>query len=145
MSLAIEPGRRVTLHYSLSFSDGMLVDRTDPDTPASFVIGSGELVELLERYLLGMRVGERRHFDIPADDTRSMLDAGTVQHLPRSDFPPELELVPGQLIGFAAPNGQELPGLILAVNETEVAVDFSHPLAGRDLVFDVEILAVDPV
>lgn len=144
MSLVIETGRRVTLHYTLSLADGMLVDRTEPDAPASFVMGSGELVELLERRLLGMRPGERGHFDIPAEETHGALDADSVQHLPRGDFPPELELTPGQLIGFAAPNGQEVPGLILAVNDAEVTVDFSHPLAGRDLVFDVEILAVDP-
>jgi len=62
----------------------------------------------------------------------------------RSDFPADLALETGQVLGFVMPSGEEVPGLIVSVSDTEVIVDFSHPLAGRDLIFDVEVLTVEP-
>lgn len=143
MSKTIQSGSRVTLHYTLSLADGTVVDSAPSGEPATFTIGSGELVELLESKLLGVRAGERRHFVIAASENQVTSKADTVQVLARNDFPLEMTLEPGQLLGFETPDGQEVPGLILSVSATEVHVDFSHPLAGRDLVFDVEILAVE--
>ena len=143
MSKTIQSGSRVTLHYTLSLADGTVVDSAPSSELATFTIGSGELIELLESKLLGLRAGERRHVVIAASESQMTSTADTVQVLARSDFPLEMTLEPGQLLGFETPGGQEVPGLILRVSSTDVHVDFSHPLAGRDLVFDVEILAVE--
>lgn len=142
--MLIEPGRRVSLHYTLALKDGTIVDSTDGAVPATFVIGSGELVALLEQRLLGLSPGERRRFELSAEETRAPLRQEAVQRIARADFPPGLEINPGEVFGFQTPDGQEVPGQVLSVTEDEVTVDFSHPLAGRDLVFDVEILAVEP-
>lgn len=141
---AIQPGNRVTLHYTLSLADGTVVDSTRAGEPATFVIGSGELIELLEQRLLGLKAGERRHFEISAAESQTAVSVEAVQTLVRSDFPKELALETGQVLGFATPSGEEVPGLIVSVSDTEVVVDFSHPLAGRDLMFDVEVLAIEP-
>jgi FKBP-type peptidyl-prolyl cis-trans isomerase SlpA len=143
MSVAIAPGSRVTLHYTLQLGDGTLVDQTQSGEPATFVIGSGELADPLEARLLGMVAGERRRIELSAMETRVLATEQSAELLPRTEFPPELELKIGQVIGFALPDGQEIPGLVLDVSDTEVVMDFSHPLAGRDLVFDVEVLAVE--
>jgi FKBP-type peptidyl-prolyl cis-trans isomerase SlpA len=140
----IQAGSRVTLHYTVSFKDGTVVDSTAGGEPARASIGAGELLELLEQRLLGHNAGEHLHYELSAEETRLPSLEESVQRLPRADFPFGLELKPGELIGFETPNGEEVPGLVLAVTDTEVTVDFSHPLAGRDLVFDVEILAVEP-
>ncbi len=143
MSETIQLGSRVTLLYTLSLGDGTLVDSTSRGEPATFTLGSGELVELVERKLLGLKSGDRRHFVIGANESQMSATADTVQVLARSDFPEEMVLEPGQLLGFETPDGQEVPGLIVSVSAAEVHVDFSHPLAGRNLVFDVEILVVE--
>ncbi len=62
----------------------------------------------------------------------------------RDEFPPEMGLEPGMVVGFTLPSGEEVAGTVLEVMEHEVTVDFSHPLAGRDLVWEVEILEVKP-
>jgi FKBP-type peptidyl-prolyl cis-trans isomerase SlpA len=139
----IHPGSRITLHYELRLADETVVDSTRGSEPATFVVGSGELVEILERRLLGLTAGEHRHFEISASESQMPVSAEAVQTLARSDFPVALALEPGQVLGFATPSGEEVPGLIVAVTDHEVIVDFSHPLAGRDLIFDVEILAVE--
>lgn len=144
MSYPIQPGSRVTLHYTLTLADGTVVDSTEGGAPATFVIGSGELVDFLEGRLLGLETGTHWQFAIDASETRGQFVPETVQRLPRTDFPADMDLKPGEVIGFETPGGEEVPGLVLEVTDTEIVVDFSHPLAGRDLVFDVEIVAVEP-
>jgi FKBP-type peptidyl-prolyl cis-trans isomerase SlpA len=144
MSSTIQTGSRVVLHYTLMFADGNEIDSTRGGVPATFVIGSGDLVGFLEKKLLGLGPGEQRHFDVAAAESMDEFVGEALQNLPRTDFPEDMELVPGALIGFQAPDGQEVPGRVTAVTDHEVTVDFSHPLAGRELIFDVEILAVEP-
>jgi len=142
MSVTIQPGSRVVLHYTLSFPDEQFIESTKGGEPVSVAIGSGDLATFLEERLLGLAAGEQRRFEIAAHETQLTETAESVQLLARSDFPPELALTPGMAIGFQGPQGEEVPGVILEVNANDVRVDFSHPLAGRDLVFEVEILEV---
>ncbi len=144
MTATVGPGTRVTLHYTLQLRDGMVVDSTRAGAPATFVIGGGELVDLLEAPLFGMLAGEHRHIELSAVETQALAGSQPMERLARADFPPEMEIQVGQMIGFTLPNGQEVPGRVFEITDTVVVVDFNHPLAGRDLVFDVEILAVEP-
>jgi len=145
MNSTVEPGSRVTLHYRLSFVDGTVIDDSREGDPLTVTIGQGELVEFLEHRLLGLAVSDKRHFEIPASETgASGHGPGDAQRrLPRSDFPPDLNIEAGQVIAFASPTGEEVPAWIQEVNDREVVVDFSHPLMGRDLVFDVESLSIE--
>jgi FKBP-type peptidyl-prolyl cis-trans isomerase SlpA len=141
---AIQPGSRVTLHYTLALADETLVDSTRGAEPIRFQVGSGALIEMLERQILGLHAGDQRRFEISAAESQLPASAEAIQVMARSDFPAELAIEPGQVLGFVMPSGEEVPGLIVNISATEVTVDFSHPLAGRDLIFDVEILAVEP-
>lgn len=143
MANVIQTGSRVTLHYTLSLADGTVVDSAPPGVPATITMGNGELIDLLERRLLGLTTGDRRHFTITATESYMPLESDSVQTLARSDFPMDITLEPGQLLGFKTPDDREIPGRILSISDTEVSVDFSHPLAGRDLIFDAEILAIE--
>ena len=120
------------------------MDSTREAEPITFQIGSGALIEMLERQLFGLHAGEQRRFEISAVESQLPASAEAIQVMARSDFPAELAIEPGQVLGFVMPSGEEVPGLIVNISDTEVIVDFSHPLAGRDLIFDVEILAVEP-
>jgi len=144
MANAIQPGSRVTLHYTLFLADETVVDSTREGEPITFNVGSGALIDMLESRLFGLRAGEQRRFEISAVQSQLPTDAEAVQVMARSDFPTDLAIEAGQVLGFVMPSGEEVPGLIVSVSDTEVVVDFSHPLAGRDLIFDVEILTVEP-
>ena len=144
MATVIGPNSRVRLHFRLRLADGTEVDASVGEEPLSVTLGQGALIEGLERRLVGLCVGERRRLEIPALEAYGPIEAGTLSTLPRSEFPPEAEPAPGAVIAFATPQGEEVPGTVVTVRPTEVVVDFSHPLAGHDLVFEVEILAVDP-
>lgn len=140
----VQPGCRVTMHYELRLTDETVVDTTRAGEPASFLIGSGEIIDLLEQRLLGLQSGDCRHFEISAKESQTAASEDAVQTLARSDFPSDMPLETGQVFGFSTPSGEEVPGVIVSVTDAEVIVDFSHPLAGRDLKFDVEILAIEP-
>ena len=144
MNPAIEPGSRVSLHFRLSLADGTLAEASAPGEPWTVTVGRDDLVEALERCLLGLRAGERRRCEIPAQEAFGPASDDAIHTLSRNAFPSELGVEVGQIIGFTTPAGQEIPGRVLDMTETEVTMDFCHPLAGHDLVFEVEILAVDP-
>ena len=141
----VRKGCRITLHFTLSIAGGLVVDNTDPDEPLTLVVGQGDMAQGLEKYLIGLTVGERRHVDIPAGEVHGLADPDAQHVFARADFPADMDLAPGMVVGFALPSGEEVPALIMTVDENSVQVDFSHPLAGHDLSFDVEILAVESV
>ncbi len=70
-------------------------------------------------------------------------DESAIQSIPKSRFPGDMDLEPGQIIGFSGENGGEIAGAVLAVEDQDVTVDFNHPLAGREIRFDVQILNVE--
>lgn len=143
--MPVEVGSTVTLHYTLSLAaTGRVVDSTRAGEPLRLVVGGSELLPVFERCLLGLETGELRSFEIESRDAYGAEDVADIQVMPRSDFPPEMRLEPGMVIGFDLPSGEEVPGTIVEVSEQEVQVDFSHPLAGHDLVFAVEILGIEP-
>jgi len=141
MSAPVTRGARVRMRFSLALADGTPVEATGVD-PFDIVIGDGQLVDGLERCLLGLHAGERGHFELEPLDEFGPPGDPLLQRLPRSEFasPPQ----PGAVIGFEGPAGDEVPGTIVEVTDEEVVVDFAHPLAGHPLVFDVEIIEVGP-
>lgn len=142
-ALMVGPDSRVTLHFSLSLADGELVDSTFDQSPASLEIGDGSLLPGFERCLFGLRPGDRERFRIPPEDGFGQPNPNNVQRIARSSFSSEFELAEGLVISFADAGRGELPGVVAEFNDEEVVVDFNHPLAGRELLFEVEILAVE--
>ena len=141
----VEAGSRVTLHFSLRLKqDRRLVDATEDGEPMALLIGAGDLIEGLERRLLGLQPGDKRRFEIPYAEAYGPASTDQRHGLPRAQFPPTVTPEPGLVMGFETPAGDEVPGVIREVSEHEVVVDFCHPLAGHDLIFEVEILAVEP-
>lgn len=142
--MKIERGSRVVFHYRLLFTDGRVIEETVKDQPLTLVVGDSDLLPSFEDRLLGMSTGESERFEIPCLDAYGLHDEKNVQVIPRVDFALEMKLEPGLVVAFASPEGEEVPGVVTAVTANEVTVNFSHPLAGHDLVFEVEILEVGP-
>ncbi len=142
--IKIKKGSRVTLYYTLSLADGKVADSTKENEPLTIVLGESDLLPAFEHRLLGLQAGDKRRFEIPCMEAYGPSEADNVHALPREEFPPDMKLEAGLVIGFETPSGEEVPGTILEVSEKDVSVDFSHPLAGHDLVFEVEILDVEP-
>lgn len=142
-SVVIAPNTRVTLHFSLQLENGDIVDSTFDKKPATFTVGDGSLLPGFERKLFGLQKGERRQFTVSPEDAFGQPNPNNVQHFKRSQFDPAMELHKGLVISFADAAKSELPGVISGFDNENVEVDFNHPLAGRTITFDVEIIDVE--
>jgi len=144
MSHTISPGDRVTLHLSLILADGTVAESTFGAEPLTFTMGDGSLVRGLEIALYGLAPGARQRLELDPQQAWGLRDASRIHRLPRTRFPEHMALAPGMIVGFETGDGEELAGAVLELDAGTVQVDFNHPLAGHTIVFEVEILAVEP-
>ena len=143
MSSSIYPGSRITLNFAIRFMDGQEVDSTFDKEPAVFRLGDGNMLPGFEEFLLGLMVGDHDTFEVPPEKAFGQPNPQNVQDMKRKDFPVDMPVAPGLMVSFADAQGAELPGVISKVEGDWVSVDFNHPLAGRTLKFEVEILNVE--
>ncbi|WP_111658192.1 FKBP-type peptidyl-prolyl cis-trans isomerase [Isoalcanivorax indicus] len=136
------PQKRITLHFAVRLMDGTELDTTFGGEPASFVWGDESLLPGFERALLGLKAGDRRSVFLAAEDGFGDYNPDNVQHFRVDSFPEGSDLSPGVVMNFADAARAELPGVITTVDDDWVTVDFNHPLAGRELTFEVEIIDV---
>ena len=144
VNVPISEGTRVYLNFSVSLEDGSEVDSNFGGEPVAFVVGDGSLLPGFERLLFGMSAGQRQLFQVTPEDGFGQPNENNVQYLPRAQFE-EDELEVGLMYSFADASGGELPGLIVGFDDEEVTIDFNHPLAGRNILFDVLVHRVEPV
>ena len=144
MKFQINVASTVTLHLSLMLEDGTVAESTFDAEPLTFTMGDGTLVHGLELGLYGLRPGDSQRLTLYPEQAFGLRDPGKVHRLPRADFGADIELEPGLIVGFETPEGEELPGAVVSLDADSVEVDFNHPLAGRNIIFDVEIIDVVP-
>lgn len=137
----INTSSKITLHFSLGLENGDTVDSTFGKAPATFVMGDGSLLPGFEKPLLGLKAGDKKQFLIQQQDAFGAHNPQNIQHFKRSSFQQDA-LQEGMIVSFADAAGNELPGVVKQIGSDDVTVDFNHPLAGRSLVFSVEIIHV---
>ena len=142
--LRIGQGMQVMLHFAIKLESGEVVDTTFDKQPATFVVGDGNLLPGFEMALFGLKDGDQRSLSISPEQGFGQANPQNVQVIPRSQFA-EMELSEGLLVIFNDAANTELPGVVKHFDEQCVTIDFNHPLAGKNLVFDVEIIEVSPV
>ena len=135
----IEDGMIVKLHYSGTLDDGSIFDTSEGREPLEFVYGRGEMIPGFESALKDMKVGDKKTFRIPAAEAYGEYDDSIVVEVPRDQLPPDLVPEAGMQLYAQSPMGI-MPVSIKEVKETSVMIDYNHPLAGKDLTFNVEIV-----
>ncbi len=138
----IGPNKRVTLHFSVVLLDGTVMDSTKTKGPATFVVGDGNLLPGFEQSIFGLKAGDKRSVVLDAEQAFGPYNDDNMQRMHRSKFDENILLEPGVMISFADKSKAELPGVVKSVEEEHVVIDFNHPLAGRDMTFEVEIINV---
>jgi len=138
----IHENSKVTLHFALRLADGQVVDSTFEQTPATLVIGDGNLPEGFEKHLLGLEIGDRRTVRVGPEEAFGQLNPSNIQPFKKDQFAQAGELESGMVVSFQDASGSELPGTISTIDGDDIMVDFNHPLAGKDLDFEVEIIEI---
>jgi len=142
MAGAVTEGSAVKVFYRGTLDDGHVFDTNFGGEPLAFTVGAGEVIGGFDEGVRGMRPGERKLFTIPVDQAYGERDEEMVMDLPRSQMPPgDIEV--GLAVQFHLEDGEEVDGVLLALGEDSVKVDFNHPLAGKALTFEIEVVSVD--
>ncbi|TKA93521.1 FKBP-type peptidyl-prolyl cis-trans isomerase [Halopseudomonas bauzanensis] len=139
--IRINHDTEVTLHFTLKLPSGDVVDSTVGKAPATFKVGDGSLLPGFEASLFGLKAGDKRSFEVEPERGFGPGNPQNIQTVPRDQFN-EMELEPGLLVIFRDAAGGEMPGVVKTIHDTVVEVDFNHPLAGKVITFEVEIIEV---
>ena len=143
--LTIGPGSVVTMYFNLTIKEnGLVADCTNPGEPMTFTMGDGSLIHGLEMALTGMKIGDKQSVELDPLNAFGYADPDNIYDMPRKEFAPDLPVDPGTILSFSTPSGDEVPGIIKEINGDMVKVDFNHPLAGQDILFEVEIVDLKP-
>ena len=138
----VRHGDRLVLHYKLSALDGTEIDSTFGAEPLTLKLGSNELAENLEQWLIGLRVGEHHQFQLEPWAAFGASDPALVQEIALDEFPPGMPVEENSLIEFSMPNGVTMAGLVKAKTGSHAVVDFNHPLSDCPLLFEVEVVEI---
>ncbi|HGJ5898146.1 FKBP-type peptidyl-prolyl cis-trans isomerase [Arsenophonus apicola] len=145
MLTLVQADSAVLLHFTLKLEDGSIADSTyNQDKPALFRLGDKSLSLALEKQLMGLSVGEKKTFTLGGEDVFGKPNPDMIQYFTPKDFIQLGMPQVGAIILFTAINGSEMPGMVTAVTEESITVDFNHPLAAQDIIFDIEVLEIDP-
>ncbi len=143
---AIGKDSKVSLHFDIRLKDGSVAESTrNFDKPFVFKMGTGIFAEKLEQGLIGLKQGAKPKIMLLPEEAFGEAHPANIFQVPRHKFDTEqlknLEI--GTIFLFTQPRGEEIPGIIRAIEGDEITVDFNHPLAGQVILFDMEIVAVD--
>ena len=135
-------GDMVKVHYTGRLTDGTTFDTSLERDPLEFTLGEGELIAGFEQAVLGMAAGESKTTTIPADQAYGPHHAERVIDVERHHLPSDLQPEIGQRLEMTRPDGTTLTVMITTVTETQVTLDANHPLAGKDLIFDITLVEI---
>ena len=137
-----KPGDTVRMHYTGSLADGTEFDSSAGRDPLEFQLGSGQIIPGLDAGVTGMEVGDTKTVVIEPSDAYGDRDPARVQAVPREQIPDHIPVEPGTQLQMQTPDGQAMPVTVVDVDESTVTLDANHPLAGKDLTFNIEVVEV---
>lgn len=142
MEKVVTPDSLLTLHYRLALKDGTEVLSTFDSSPATLKLGCGELAPPLERCLIGLAAGQRRVFELEPRDAFGEYDADRVQRVGRLHLPQEPEVDVLSVVEVEQADGDAYAGVIAELDENSALIDFNHPLAGKPIRFEIELIGI---
>lgn len=136
-----QSGQQVRVHYTGKLNDGTVFDSSLGGDPLTFTLGSGQVIVGFDQGVTGMAINETRTITIPAADAYGVHQAGMVVEIPKTEVPAHLALKPGQRVQLKTPQGM-LTVNVVAESDTTITLDGNHPLAGKDLTFDLQLVEI---
>jgi len=135
-------GDAVKVHYTGKLNGGTIFDSSTGGDPLQFTIGQGEMIPGFEQAVIGMNPGESKTFNIPADGAYGPHHEEWILVVERSEIPPNLNPQLGQQLQIRHADGRTTAVIVTDVSESSVTLDANHPLAGKDLTFDIQLVEV---
>ena len=137
----IEAGKTVKVHYKGTLEDGSVFDSSKGRDPIEFEMGSGALIPGFENTVAEMKVDETRTVNIPCAEAYGDVNEDMVGEIPRTNLPDDIEPEVGMVLSMQSPDG-EMPVRVIALDEENLTLDANHPLAGKDLTFELTLVEI---
>jgi FKBP-type peptidyl-prolyl cis-trans isomerase 2 len=138
-----KPGSTVSIHYTGTLADGTTFDSSQGRDPLTFQLGEGQIIPGLEAAVSGMAVGEEKTVTIPSEQAYGAHNPQAIQQVPRDAVPDHIPLDLGTQLQVQTQDGRAVPVVVTDVTPEQVTLDANHPLAGKDLIFAVEVVGVE--
>jgi FKBP-type peptidyl-prolyl cis-trans isomerase 2 len=132
----------VKVHYTGKLADGVVFDTSDGKEPIEFTLGKGQLIPGFEKGLIDMKLNEKKTINMTKDDAYGEVNETLIQEVKKTDLPQDMEPKVGMGLVSKSPDGQEINLMVVEVKEETIVIDGNHPLAGRDLIFDLEVVEI---
>jgi peptidylprolyl isomerase len=142
MSKTVKKGDKVKIHYTGRIKDGQVFDSSIEREPIEFEIGSGRVIAGVDKGVIGMKPGEKKEVDVPPQEGYGEYEQKLLIDVPTDKMPKDIKPEVGMRLQMVNNMGQPLPVLVTEVNDDSVKLDANHPLAGKDLVFNIELVEV---
>ena len=132
----------VKVHYTGKLDDGTIFDSSAEGDPLEFTIGEGQVIPGFEDAVVGMETSESKTIKVPSDQAYGPHHEDMVVKIDRDRFPDNLDPQVGQQLQIPQPDGRKIFVTVTEIDESNVTLDANHPLAGRDLTFDIELVEI---
>ena len=143
MSEEVQNGNKVKVHYTGKLDDGTVFDSSrERDEPLEFTVGNQEVIPGVEKAVEGMSEGETKEVNIPSEEAYGEHDPNRVMDIPKSELPDDVDPQEGMLLQGQTGDGQTVRLQIVSVGDDTIKADANHPLAGKALNFDLELMEV---
>jgi FKBP-type peptidyl-prolyl cis-trans isomerase 2 len=136
----ITQGSTVEVHYTGRFIDGEIFDSSEGKDPLQFQVGSGQIIPGFEEAIMGKNIGEKVSITIAPEQAYGQLREDLIVEVPVDKMPGTVEV--GQLLQADGGDGQVVQVIVKEVKEEVIVIDGNHPLAGQDLLFDIEVVSI---
>ena len=136
----VKQGDTVKVHYHGKLTDGTTFDSSEGRQPLEFEVGGGRVIKGFDEGVKGMTIGEKKTVSIPADEAYGQRQEDMVIPFERKNFPPDIEPEVGMTLNMHSEDGNALPVVITEITPDTIMLDANHPLAGEDLIFDIELV-----
>ncbi|MCR9174223.1 MAG: peptidylprolyl isomerase [bacterium] len=133
----------VKVHYKGTLTNGEVFDSSEGKEPLVFTLGAGQIIPGFEKGIIGMQVEESKTINIPSAEAYGAPKEELKQEVPKAQLPPEIQPEVGLRLMSQGPDGQQVPLVVTEVKEETITVDANHPLAGKDLIFDVTLVGIN--
>ena len=138
----VKSGDKVKVHYHGKLTNGETFDSSAGREPLEFEIGAGSVIKGFDEGVSGMKVGEKRTINIPVDEAYGQRSEDMLIEFPKDRFPKDMEIKEGMQLMMSNGTGQNIPVIVVEVKDDAVILDANHPLAGEDLIFDIELVEI---
>jgi len=138
----VKKGDKIKVHYNGRLNDGQTFDSSSGREPLEFEVGGGMVIKGFDEGVKGMAVGDKKTITIPFDQAYGPRNPDMIIEMPKDRFPKDMELEVGMPLGMSDGQGQQFEVTIIEIKDDSVTLDANHPLAGQDLIFDLELVEI---